>query len=59
MIMKILGRESVLKSSTPIDFALFEQTIDEICEHKIRRKRVIINCIEQIMHERWFQKYFE
>lgn len=52
-------RERFKNLPTPIDFALFEQTIDEICEHKIRRKRVIINCIEQTMHERWFQKYFE
>lgn len=52
-------RERFKNIPTPIDFELFEQTINEISDHKLRRKRVIINCVEQIMHERWFQKYFE
>ena len=52
-------RERFKNLPTPIDFELFEQTINEISDHKLRRKRIIINCVEQIMHERWFQRYFE
>lgn len=52
-------RERFKNLPTPIDFSVFDQTIDEICDHNLRRKRVIINCVEQIMHERWFQKYFD